>query len=93
MIIVALIVVSCLVGWFAYSVKNRHGGMWGSGVFGVGCAWAYFMGLASQAPDQPQFGAGLQEIALGSLPPALVMLVIVAVLPKGVDAPESETGL
>ena len=89
MIIFALIVVSCMVGWFAYAVKKRHGGMWGSGVFALGCAWAWGMGLAQQVPGAEKLVYGIEEIALASLPPSLLIFAVLLFMPKAVPEAKS----
>lgn len=89
MIIGALIVVSCLVGWFAYAVKKRHGGKWGSGVFALGCIWAWSMGLAQQVPGAEKLVFGIEEVAMASLPPALLLFAILLFMPKAVPETKS----
>lgn len=87
MTIAILIAASILIGWFAYSVKHRQGMLWGMLTFFLGLPWLLYMGLGSQVPGAEGSLTGVADIATAVLPPAVVMLVVLALLPASKTSP------
>ena len=82
MIILAMIVASGIVGWFAQTQRHRPGALWAALVFVLGLPWMMLMGFGAVNPDVDQSGPGILDIAYSVLPPFAVCVALLLVMPK-----------
>jgi hypothetical protein len=87
-----VVVGTIFVGWFAQKKRNRPGALWGGLFVCVAIPWLSYMGLGISSANLDGLTANAEErgilvdIALGVLPPAVVVMALLMVLKKPAEA-------